>query len=78
MLDRSHMAHDIFDKKGRHRMGQVLEPANIDHVWQMGKLETIVSDEDEGYSGLRRLLKGLLVIDPKKRLTAREALRYAT
>ena len=65
---------DAFDSSsGRHRGRDVLSSRSYEHVKQMQRIENIVWDEDR-HSGFIELLHALLVIDPARRATAKEAL----
>lgn len=75
LLDRStnSLADECFDSRGWHRIGGVLSSRSIEHVREMRPIDELISEHDRP-SGLGRLLRSLLTIDPHKRATAREAL----
>lgn len=75
-LDKStnSLTRECFDTRGWHKIGAVLSPRSIEHVRKMAPVEMLV-DERDRRSGLGQLLRSLLTIDPKRRATAREALR---
>mmetsp|Transcript_12338 Transcript_12338/g.18949 ORF Transcript_12338/g.18949 Transcript_12338/m.18949 type:complete len:586 (-) Transcript_12338:120-1877(-) len=75
-LDKStnSLTRECFDTRGWHKIGAVLSPRSIEHVRKMAPVEMLVDERDRG-SGLGQLLRSLLTIDPKRRATAREALR---
>ncbi|KAJ8609878.1 hypothetical protein CTAYLR_007504 [Chrysophaeum taylorii] len=71
MLDRSRYFEKYFDARtGRSKWASTLGREGRDHVRAMPSLEAYCGHDN----ALRQLLRGLLVIDPDKRLTAREAL----
>jgi dual-specificity kinase/CDC-like kinase len=72
----SSLARECFDSHGWHRIRGVLSSRSIEHVRKMVPIEQIVSEHDRP-SGLGRLLRQLLSIDPKRRVTAREALKFS-
>mmetsp|Transcript_19100 Transcript_19100/g.38452 ORF Transcript_19100/g.38452 Transcript_19100/m.38452 type:complete len:590 (+) Transcript_19100:38-1807(+) len=74
-LDKStnSLTRECFDTRGWHKIGAVLSPRSIEHVRKMAPVEMLV-DERDRRSGLGQLLRSLLMIDPKRRATAREAL----
>ncbi|KAL7467211.1 hypothetical protein ACHAXS_007461 [Conticribra weissflogii] len=76
LLDRStsSLAKECFDSRGWHRINGVLSPRSVDHVRKMLPIEQIILEHDRP-TGLGRLLRSLLTIDPKRRATANEALR---
>jgi dual-specificity kinase/CDC-like kinase len=67
------LARACFDARGWHRIRGVLSRRSIEHVRRMAPVEELVSAHDRP-TGLGRLLRGLLVIDPQRRASAREAL----
>lgn len=74
MVSRATANGDKFDSQGMHRGRDVLSSSSYDHVKRnMGPIEAIVCDQDR-HAGLVELLHALLVIDPARRATAREAL----
>jgi hypothetical protein len=72
----SSLASECFDSHGWHRIRGVLSSRSIEHVRKMVPIEQIVSEHDQP-SGLGRLLRQLLTIDPKRRVTAGEALKFS-
>lgn len=75
LLDKStnNLARECFDSHGWHKIRGALSSRSIEHVRKMMPVEQIVSEHDRP-SGLGRLLRSLLTIDPNRRVTAREAL----
>ncbi|KAL7541371.1 hypothetical protein ACHAXR_010856 [Thalassiosira sp. AJA248-18] len=75
LLDRStsSLARECFDSRGWHKIRGVLSSRSIEHVRKMAPVEQMVLEHDRP-SGLGRLLRLLLTLDPKRRATAREAL----
>jgi len=69
----SPLAKECFDSHGWHKICGVLSSRSIEHVRKMVPVEQMISDYDRP-SGLGRLLRSLLDIDPERRITAREAL----
>ena len=69
----SSLARECFDSRGWHRIRGVLSPRSIEHVRKMMPVEQMILEHDRP-TGLGRLLRSLLTIDPKRRATAREAL----
>jgi serine/threonine protein kinase len=69
----SPLAKECFDSHGWHKIRGVLSSKSIEHVRKMVPVEQMISEYDRP-SGLGRLLRSLLDIDPKRRITAREAL----
>ena len=75
MLERSknvQLTNEAFDSSGAHRMEKVLPPESLAYVKRIGRLESLVYEED---TWLLRLLRRILVTDPAKRATAHECLR---
>lgn len=71
ILERSRYFKKYFDvETGKSTWSDNLGREGREHVRKMPTLETVCRDDHQ----LRQLLRGLLVIDPDKRLTAREAL----
>ena len=69
---RNHEVVDTaFDKGGAHRMARVLPPESMSYVQRQRPIESLVYSED---TWLLRLLRRILVIDPKQRYTASECL----
>jgi len=75
LLDRStsSLANECFDSHGWHKIRGSLSSRSIEHVRKMVPGEQMVAKQDRP-TGLGRLLRALLTIDPKRRATAREAL----
>ena len=75
LLDRStsSLANECFDSHGWHKIRGSLSSRSIEHVRKMVPVEQTVAKQDRP-TGLGRLLRALLTIDPKRRATAREAL----
>ena len=73
MVKRATTNGDAFDSGGRHRGRDVLSSRSYDHVKKMKPIENIVWEEDR-HSGFIELLHALLVIDPARRATTKEAL----
>ena len=75
LLDQSTspLANECFDSSGWHKIRGILSSRSIEHVRKMVPVENVVSEHDRP-SGLGRLLRGLLTIDPKRRATASQAL----
>jgi len=75
LLDRStsSLAKECFDSRGWHRIKGALSPRSVDHVRKTLPIEQMVLEHDRP-TGLGRLLRSLLTIDPKRRATAKEAL----
>lgn len=69
----SSLVKECFDSRGWHRIRGVLPSRSIEHVRKMVTVEQMVLEHDRP-TGLGRLLRSLLTIDPKQRVTAREAL----
>ena len=67
------LVRECFDSRGWHRINGVLSTRSIEHVRKMAPVEGLVLEHDRP-SGLGRLIRSLLTIDPKHRVTAREAL----
>jgi len=67
------LVRECFDSRGWHRINGVLSTRSIEHVRNMVPVEALVLERDRP-SGLGRLIRSLLTIDPKHRVTAREAL----
>lgn len=63
---------EAFDSAGTHRMERVLPPDSFSYVKRIGSLEAITSGTE---SWFLRLLRRILVTDPKERATARECLQ---
>jgi CDC-like kinase len=76
MSSDSSLARECFDSHGWHRIRGVLSSRSIEHVRKMVPVGQIVLEHDRP-SGLGRLLRQLLTIDPKRRVTAREALMFS-
>lgn len=71
MLERSRYFEKYFDThSGRSKWASALGREGREHVRNMPSLETYCGQDND----LRQLLRGLLVIDPEKRLSAKEAL----
>jgi serine/threonine protein kinase len=68
------LVRECFDSRGWHRIRGVLSTRSIEHVRKMVPVESLVLERDRP-SGIGRLLRSLLTIDPKQRVTAREALK---
>lgn len=68
------IADEAFDAGGRHRMERVLSAENDAFVRKSPKLEEIVRRQEDRW--FLRLLRQILVIDPKERATAHECLKY--
>jgi serine/threonine protein kinase len=66
------LVRECFDSCGWHKIRGVLSTRSIEHVRRMIPIESLVLEHDRP-SGLGRLLKSLLTIDPMQRVTAREA-----
>ena len=64
---------EAFGSMCAHRMERVLSPESFSYVKRVGSLESLTSGTGEGW--FLRLLRGILVTDPKDRATARESLR---
>ena len=62
-----------FGGMSTHRMERVLSPESFSYVKRVGSLESLTSGAEEVW--FLRLLRGILVIDPNERATARESLR---
>jgi len=69
----SSLVRECFDSRGWHKIRGVLSSRSIEHVRKMVPVEQMVLQHDRP-TGLGRLLRSLLTIDPKRRATAREAL----
>jgi len=70
---KSPMAEQAFDSSGRHRMERVLSLDNASHVRESTPLESVVRRRKDAW--FLDLLRRLIVIDPERRSTARDALR---
>lgn len=68
------LANEAFDSDGRHRMNRVLCSESAAYVRSTPKLESLVRKPEEAW--FRRLLSDSLRIDPDKRSTAHECLKY--
>jgi len=69
----SSLARQCFDSRGWHRIRGILSSRSIEHVRKMMPVDQMVLEHDRP-TGLGRLLRWMLTIDPKRRATAREAL----
>lgn len=67
------LVRECFDSRGWHRINSVLSKRSIEHVRNMVPVEALVLEHDRP-SGLGQLIRSLLTIDPKHRVTARDAL----
>ncbi|EED87802.1 predicted protein, partial [Thalassiosira pseudonana CCMP1335] len=75
VLDRStsSLARKCFDSRGWHKINGVLSSRSIEHVRKMKPIEQFVLEHDRP-TGLGKLLRRLLTIEPRRRATAKEAL----
>jgi len=86
LLDREQSSHDrggagpsltrqCFDSLGWYRIRERLSSRSTEHVRRMVPVEQLVSEHDRP-TGLGHLLRMLLVINPQRRVNAREALMF--
>lgn len=68
------LAKEAFDANGKHRMERVLASENEAFVRKSPSLETIVRRSEDRW--FLRLLRRILVLDPKERATAHECLKF--
>lgn len=70
----SSLARECFDSRGWHRLKGVLSSRSAEHVREAKQVERLVSLSDRT-TGLADLLSSLLMLDPKERASAGQALR---